>query len=220
MASTWSFINQKGGAGKTTLLIHLAIAAIAQRRLVAVLDLDPQRSAEQWAEMRADLRQTQDPPIVASTIVDFKTKLKVAESEHDLVLVDTPGTLDKITVGAASVATTIVIPTRTNSFDRDSLRETLEFLDDIQALDKTLVVLNAARNDKVRKQVAHVAQGEFGVHVIASELANQVALAAALEHGKGISEASPGSKAANAIGKILDDIDSFEQRRSKAASAA
>jgi len=49
---TWSVVSQKAGAEKPTLLLHVAIAAMAKGLAVSVIDLDPQRSAEQWSELR------------------------------------------------------------------------------------------------------------------------------------------------------------------------
>ena len=45
-------MNQKGGAGKTTLLLHLLITAWLKGRVVSLIDLDPQRSAEKFYEHR------------------------------------------------------------------------------------------------------------------------------------------------------------------------
>jgi chromosome partitioning protein len=51
---TVSLINQKGGVGKTTLALHLATAFWQKGNNVLVLDLDPQASATEWHDARAE----------------------------------------------------------------------------------------------------------------------------------------------------------------------
>ena len=46
------FAQQKGGAGKTMLLTQIAVAEAQAGRSVAIVDLDPQRSASEWHETR------------------------------------------------------------------------------------------------------------------------------------------------------------------------
>jgi len=51
---TVAILSQKGGTGKTTLALHLAVAAERRDISVAVIDLDPQASAAEWKDSRAD----------------------------------------------------------------------------------------------------------------------------------------------------------------------
>ena len=51
---TVAIISQKGGAGKTTLALHIATAAEQSGMRAAMLDMDPQGTAEAWAGWRKD----------------------------------------------------------------------------------------------------------------------------------------------------------------------
>jgi hypothetical protein len=47
-----AIVSEKGGAGKTTVTVHLAVAAQLAGLDVAIVDLDPQASATEWADQR------------------------------------------------------------------------------------------------------------------------------------------------------------------------
>ena len=49
-----ALLSQKGGAGKTTLAVHLAVHAHLTGERVALIDIDPQRSAGDWWRARED----------------------------------------------------------------------------------------------------------------------------------------------------------------------
>ncbi|MBP7649161.1 MAG: ParA family protein, partial [Phenylobacterium sp.] len=57
---TLAVLSRKGGAGKTTVALHLAVVAQAAGRRVALVDMDPQRSAADWWRSR----QAETPELV------------------------------------------------------------------------------------------------------------------------------------------------------------
>ena len=79
--------NGKGGTGKTTLSVLLAHALAEAGRRVAVLDLDPQRTAHNW------LRECEG--------------IKVAE--YDAVFIDTPPRLDALPAALASCSVAVIV---------------------------------------------------------------------------------------------------------------
>ena len=149
----WSVVSQKGGSGKTTLLLHVSIAAMAKGLAVSIFDLDPQRSAEQWAELRETLLKTEEPTVVHGAPIGLDGMIDAArDTDTDLVLIDTPPAVDKSMIYAAAAADVVIVPTRSSVLDQFALKETLDYLKRIGALAKTVVVLNAPSSDKKAKR--------------------------------------------------------------------
>lgn len=84
-----SVVSSKGGAGKTTSVMNLA-AVLSQTTRVLVVDTDPQGSAEWWATEAGENRPFHFAP---QTAPEALRRLK-ALNEYDVVIVDTPGTLE------------------------------------------------------------------------------------------------------------------------------
>lgn len=86
-----SVVEEKGGVGKTTTAMSLA-AICAEARSVLVVDVDPQGSATWWAEnagerLPFDFTAEADPNVLAQL-------RNAAEDNYEVVLVDTPGSLE------------------------------------------------------------------------------------------------------------------------------
>jgi chromosome partitioning protein len=80
--------NQKGGAGKTTTTMNLA-SILAESNRVLVADVDPQQSSTWWADRAGD-----NLPFDVVSDTDPANLARLRELEYDVVLVDTPGSLE------------------------------------------------------------------------------------------------------------------------------
>lgn len=213
----WSVVSQKGGSGKTTIVLHLAVAAVSDGLAVSVIDLDAQKSAEQWSELREARTRTDEPAIVHGTAQNLNGMLDAArKTRTGLVIVDTPPQVDKSMIYAAAVADIVIVPTRTGILDQFSLKDTLDYLMHVNAATKAVVLLNAPSKDAVAKaEIARIA-AEFNVPVLRTPLEDHVDLAKSLAAGHGITEGrSVRGKPAAAIREIYRELSEIDKKRMK-----
>ncbi len=217
---TWCVVSQKGGSGKTTLLLHVSVVAMAAKLTVSVIDLDPQRSAEQWAELREQLLGVVEPAVVHGTPSGLDGMLTAArKTGTDLVLIDTPPAVDKSMIFAAAAADVVIVPTRSGVLDRFALKETLDYLKRIGVLWKTVVVLNAPRNNASdRVEIESIVGREFRVALLNLALEDDPQLSDALGRGQGITEDAPRRKPAKAVKALYEQLCAFEAKLSKTTS--
>ena len=120
-----SIINQKGGAGKTTLALHIAVASSLAGLNTAIIDLDPQASAANWGDRRAER-----VPVVRSAHASrLAHELRqIQEAGGDMVVIDTAPHADSAALEAAQMSDLILIPCRPSYFDLEAMTNTLGLL--------------------------------------------------------------------------------------------
>lgn len=190
-------ISQKGGAGKTTLAVHLAAAAHQAGYGTAILDMDPQATAETWGQWRSD----KPPEVVPAKAATLARSLdKAREAGADLVVLDTPGAAEGASLAAANVADLILIPCRPRSFDLAAIQQTA-------ALARTtgrpmwLVFNGTATRGQVRVDAREVATG-IGLAIAPVQLAERAAFHRATEQGLTAQEVEPDGKAASEVAAL------------------
>lgn len=194
---TIAIISQKGGAGKTTLAIHLAVAAQVAGYPAAIFDLDPQATAETWAQWR-DERPPEVVPAKAATLPRAIDKAR--EAGAGVLVLDTPGAAEGAALTAATAADLILIPCRPRSFDLAAVRQTA-------AVARTtgkpmwLVFNGTAARGQVRADAREMAEA-IGLAIAPVRLAERAAFHRATEVGQAAQEMEPDGKAAAEVAAL------------------
>jgi len=189
-------VASKGGTGKSTLAIHLAVLAGQAGLKVALIDLDPQRSAGDW--WRA--RQAATPVLVETGARQLRQVLAAARRDGlELAVLDAPPHADADAAAAAAVADLVLIPTRPGVLDLRAVARTVASVK--AAGRRAAFVLNACpppgrTGDVGIVREAREALAAYGLPVAPVAISQRAALSHALIDGRAVSEFEPAGKAA------------------------
>lgn len=199
---TLTIVSQKGGSGKTTLAVHLAVYAYLHGLRVALIDIDPQGSAFDWNESRADDNKLAG---VKCTAADLAANLnKAAAASIDLVIIDTAPHANAEAAIAAQLADFVLIPCRPARFDLKAIAPTVATIQ--QTRKPFAVVLNAAPQGFKIADEARTALLDSGVIVLTDIIHQYAPLAHAVIDGRSVHEYDPQSKAADEIALLYNNI--------------
>ena len=143
-----AILAQKDGSGKTTVAVHMAICATRRKLKVAILDIDPQRSAFQWNASRPAVMKLDAIAATASELAGLLQKAKAGGI--DLAIVDTAPHSNADAAIVARLADLVLIPCRPARFDLDAIASTVEIAKAANA--SCAVVINAAPRGKLAEE--------------------------------------------------------------------
>ncbi|WP_279593038.1 ParA family partition ATPase [Methylobacterium sp. E-025] len=192
---TIALINQKGGVGKTTVALHLATAFQAQGTDVLVLDLDPQASAAEWHDARAD-----KVPHVES--IQPARLAKVVEQAADIgtgiLILDTAPHAESTALEAARCADLVLVPCQPSIMDLRAMRKTIELLKLVKV--PAFAILNGVQaHGTVADEAAEMIETGLDLPVCPVRLGDRVAYSRCLIGGQTAQEIEPAGKAAAEI---------------------
>ncbi|HCU06436.1 MAG TPA: peptidyl-arginine deiminase [Holosporales bacterium] len=119
--------NRKGGAGKSTCAAHLALEATRAGMRVILIDMDPQKTLENWWNKREE----ENPFLIDVVASDLRTTIHDLETNNlDLCIVDTPGDASMNAVVGIEVADLILIPTKPTAPDLTAIGRTISMVED------------------------------------------------------------------------------------------
>lgn len=190
-----SLINQKGGVGKTTLSLHLATAFHHHGFNTILLDLDPQSSATEWYDARAD----EFPPVRSIQPARLEKTIEQARSiDTDLIVLDTAPHTEAAALSAARIADLVIVPCQPKIMDLRAMRRTADLIRLVKA--PAFVVLNGVPHQgTVADEAAETIEGDIGLTVAPVRLGYRVAYDRALIAGQTAQEFEPDGKAAQEV---------------------
>jgi chromosome partitioning protein len=198
---TLAILAQKGGSGKTTVAVHMAVCAARQKRKVAIIDIDPQRSAFQWNASRPDGQKLDAVTADADDLAGLLQKAKAGGI--DLAIIDTAPHSNAAAAIAARLADYVLIPCRPARFDLDAIASTIDIAR--AANTPAAVVINAAPRGRLADE-ARAALARKGVTVIPTVLHQRAAYSHAVIDGRSVHEYEPKGAAAEEIDELYHHI--------------
>ena len=116
---TMALVGQTGGTGKTTVATILSVAAGRVGLATVLIDLDPQANASNWKDRR---QHDSSPAVIAIPPSRLPHTLKTAQDNGaDLAVIDAPGKQDSTAIEAARASDLVLIPTRPQIFELETL---------------------------------------------------------------------------------------------------
>lgn len=209
---TISIIGQKGGTGKTTAVLGLAVAAARAGHDVAVIDLDPQATAANWK----DRRNEENPPVVSAQASRLRQTLEAARTGGvEFAFVDTAGRSDDSALNAARVADLVLIPSRPNIVEVETLPQVNDLLR-LAGNPPAFVLLNGIHPTAGRASINEVhdaIRALFKLTVCPVHLCQRSAYAEAMTTGKVPQEIDPDGKAGDELKRLFEFVCEFVNTR-------
>jgi len=197
--------NSKGGCGKTTIATNLAGYFASQGSVVALADLDRQKSSSQWIGRR---------PAVLPNIYSYNDYNKQHIPKPEWIITDSPaGFRDDKLSDAVKNADFVIIPVQPSAFDIGATSDFLDILEKEKAVrkHKTFIALVGMRvNFRTNATAALAEFMEYTGLPVLTSLRNSQVYATAAELGVSLFDLRP-SFVAQDIEQWVPLIDSIKE---------
>ena len=129
-----SFASTKGGVGKSTMAAIVTDSLLRKGRSVRMIDLDPQGTAQRWAEniVRTNTSLKISEPKLGreADFVDlYNELLELSENETDWVVIDTPGQDHFHQPPALAASDVVICPSGPIESELIGVQKTLKYLE-------------------------------------------------------------------------------------------
>jgi len=194
---------QKGGAGKTTVTAHLAVAFKNKGKNVAIIDIDPQGSLEQWYKVREATLGKDKTGIDFSSISGWRLHNEISrlKATTDLIIIDSPPHTQTETKTVIRAADIVIIPTQPSPTDFWATELTVNIVEK-ERIPYRILLNRVVKNSRLAMTITKKYN-----NLLDTKLGNRIAFADSMLDGLCASETSPSSQAAFEINILTNEIE-------------
>jgi len=200
--------HQKGGVGKSTLAVNLAIMLESKiNKPVDLIDMDMQQSATLFSKRR--VKNGMDPlRIITDTTIDT---IKAAKKKGGFTVIDVGGFDAGINRAAIAAADIVITPVSDSTIELDGLQAFRKIIMQIRE-DKpdmrAKVLLNRVHQfaGKSLEEIFEYARAKEEFDIFETIIRDRSEFKKSFEFGQSVEEFAPGSKAAEEIHQLIEEL--------------
>ena len=204
-----ALLNQKGGAGKTTLATHLAGEFVMQGQRVTLLDADPQGSALDWAQRRAQSGHGRLYGVFGLARDSLHQEAPAIALQADFVVIDGPPRVAALARSALLAADLVLIPVQPSAYDVWASHEMVQLITEARVFRPQLraaFVINRRVVGTVIGREARAALADQPFPALQVEVSQRIVFADSVAAGRLAFEVAPHCAAAREIAALAQAV--------------
>ena len=204
-----ALLNQKGGAGKTTLATHRAGARVMQGQRVTRQDADPQGSALDWAQRRAQSGQNRLFGVFGLARDSLHQEAPQIALQADFVVIDGPPRVAALARSALLAADLVLIPVQPSAYDVWASHEMVQLVTEAKVFRPQLraaFVINRRVVGTVIGREARAALADQPFPALQVEVSQRIVFADSVAAGRLAFEVAPQCAAAREIAALAQAV--------------